>query len=378
MPSNFSDTAGSPDSKREALPRPYPVVRYDQPGHRTTVVVPLPPPAARRGLGPIAMSALFGLGIVATITAYTTIERLQTYTSELRLARHQLRAARSELARRREEMSGLAERLANVATMTTALRDRAVLVRRSVDMEQSREAPSMLTDLPILPSGNVVESPSAIHAYQNLALLEATATEAVESVGLLAVVLRTQERAHEEPAKAVLWPVQGRVTSEFGTRSDPFNGDARSHAGLDIAGQLGDPVMASADGIVSFTGRDAGYGNLVVVDHGGTLQTFYGHLSGIYVREGQRIRGGLVIGAVGSTGRSTGNHCHFEVRVGGKAINPRRFLANDPDLVHAVTRVATPAKPEVAAAPRKARLLRVGSEAIDRTRRADASAFVGP
>ena len=371
MRNNFSDTAAPPGSNPGAS---YPVVRYDQPGHRT-IVMPLPPPP-RRSLGPLGIVGLSIAGIVVATTIYSTVDRLRDYTSDLRLSRQQLRAARSELARRREEMAGLAERLAQVATMTTALRDRAVMVRRSVDMEQSHEPESLLTDLPILPSGNVVESPAAVQAYQNLAVLEATATEAVESVGLLTVLLRTQERATEAPAKAVLWPVRGRVTSEFGIRSDPFNGDARTHAGLDIAGELGDPVMASADGIVSFAGRDAGYGNLVVLDHGGTLQTFYGHLSGIYVREGQRVRGGLVVGAMGSTGRSTGNHCHFEVRVGGKAVNPRRFLANDPDLVNATPAAAEP--PTVAAAPRRSRLLRVGSEAIDRTRRADVSALVGP
>ena len=116
-----------------------------------------------------------------------------------------------------------------------------------------------------------------------------------------------------------------------------------------------------------------------VLDHGGTLQTFYGHMSAIYVREGQRVRGGLVLGAMGSTGRSTGNHCHFEVRVDGKAVNPRRFLSNDPELIQSAASPPNPIAAIIAAAaPRKTRLLRVGAEAIDRSRHADASAVVGP
>lgn len=379
MPSNFSDTAESSKPETDSSSS-YPVVRYDQPRHRT-VVLPLPAPAAPRAWNTSALIALACLvGIVSTIAVYGTVDRLRRYTSELRLTRHQLFATRAELAQRKEELAALAQRLSQVATMTTALRDRAVLVRRSVDMEQSREPRSVLTELPVLPSGNVVESVSAITAYQQLAVLEATATEAVESVGLLTVILRAQDRANEEPARAVLWPVRGRVTSEFGIRSDPFNGDARSHAGLDIAGELGEPIMVSADGVVSFAGRDAGYGNLVVVDHGGTLQTFYGHLSAIYVREGQRVRGGLVVGAMGSTGRSTGNHCHFEVRVNGQAVNPRRFLSNDPDLIRSAAVEVSSAKaaPVPTPQPKKAQLIRVGAEAIDRSRSADASAFVGP
>ena len=374
MPNNFFDTVAAPGPESDTR---YPVLRYDRPGHRTVVLDVPTPRSLSPWRSPTAIASVCLLGMIATIAIFGTVDRLRRYTAEIRSTRHQLFATRAELARRHEELRALAERLGQVASMTTTLRDRAVTVRRSVDMEQSREPESILTDVPVLPSGNLVESVDAIEAYQHLAVLESSASEAVESVGLLTVILRAQERAHEEPAKAVLWPVRGRITSEFGVRSDPFNGDARSHAGMDIAGELGDPIMASADGLVSFAGRDSGYGNLVVLDHGGTLQTFYGHMSAIYVREGQRVRGGLVLGAMGSTGRSTGNHCHFEVRIDGKAVNPRRFLSNDPELIQSAAAPRTVAA-IIAAAPRTTRLLRVGAEAIDRSRHADASAVVGP
>ena len=119
----------------------------------------------------------------------------------------------------------------------------------------------------------------------------------------------------------------GRLSSAFGLRSDPIEGGARIHAGIDIAGSWGTPVRASADGVVSFAGTAGGYGSLVRLDHGGGLQSRYGHLSRIFARAGEPVRRGDVIGLMGSTGRSTGSHLHFEVRLYGRPVDPQRSLA---------------------------------------------------
>lgn len=377
MPNNSFDTAGTPPPDTTAAS--YPVVRYDTLEHRRSVELALPVPPRTTGAEwtwPAAIAATCLVGMLGTILVYSTVDRLRTYTGELRSVRHRLADTRAELARRREEMTALADRIEQSANAASVLRDRAVAVRRTAQMEESREPEVSTIDVPVLPSGNLVQSDEAMRAFQGLVVLESGVTETVESVGLLTALLRGQERMSEAPAKAVLWPVRGRVTSEFGERSDPFNGDMRNHTGLDIDGEFGTPIVASADGEVAFAGRDAGYGNLIVVDHGGGVQTFYGHLSALYVREGQRIRGGLVIGAMGSTGRSTGTHCHFEVRVHGRPVNPRRFLANEPDLIPAAF---TPPPAEAPLTKRQqARLIPVGANAIDRSRRADVSALVGP
>jgi murein DD-endopeptidase MepM/ murein hydrolase activator NlpD len=118
-----------------------------------------------------------------------------------------------------------------------------------------------------------------------------------------------------------------RYTSSFGVRSDPFRRTATMHAGIDLAAPTGTPVHATADGIVSRAEVASGYGNLVQLDHGASVQTRYGHLSQILVKSGQRVHRGDVIALVGSTGRSTGSHLHYELRVADRAIDPLPFMA---------------------------------------------------
>lgn len=119
-----------------------------------------------------------------------------------------------------------------------------------------------------------------------------------------------------------------RLTSTFGVRSDPFHGGAAMHAGLDIPGPIGTPVYATADGVVGRSGVAGGYGNLITVNHGKGIETRYGHLSKILVASNTRVRRGQLIGLMGSTGRSTGSHLHYEVRIDGMAVNPMPFMQN--------------------------------------------------
>ena len=115
-------------------------------------------------------------------------------------------------------------------------------------------------------------------------------------------------------------------TSAFGVRSDPFRGYAAMHAGVDLASPTGTPIYATADGIVDRAEWFGGYGNMVEIDHGKGIATRYGHMSRIAAHPGERIKRGELIGYVGSTGRSTGSHLHYEVRIDGHAVNPIPFL----------------------------------------------------
>jgi murein DD-endopeptidase MepM/ murein hydrolase activator NlpD len=123
-----------------------------------------------------------------------------------------------------------------------------------------------------------------------------------------------------------IWPVNGRLEGGYGERSDPFSGEGAMHTGLDISAPTGTPVHVTADGIVLHAGWNGGYGRCVIVDHGNGYQTWYGHLSRMDVIEGQEIRQGEVLGEVGSSGRSTGSHLHYEVRIHTTPVNPYRFL----------------------------------------------------
>ena len=123
-------------------------------------------------------------------------------------------------------------------------------------------------------------------------------------------------------------PIMGEIdlSSGFGVRSDPFLGRPAMHTGLDIRGSTGDPVRATANGTVETAGWNGGYGKMVEVDHGNGFSTRYGHMSEILVKVGQHIRVGQIVGRVGSTGRSTGPHLHYETRIDGDAVDPQKFL----------------------------------------------------
>jgi murein DD-endopeptidase MepM/ murein hydrolase activator NlpD len=127
------------------------------------------------------------------------------------------------------------------------------------------------------------------------------------------------------------------MSSDFGYRADPFTGAAAMHAGLDFKGPVGTPILAAAEGKVVLAGFNGGYGKGVEIRHANGLITRYAHLSGVHVRAGQMVERGVQIGRMGSTGRSTGSHLHFEVRLNGQAINPRKFLEANPDVLKVQT-----------------------------------------
>jgi murein DD-endopeptidase MepM/ murein hydrolase activator NlpD len=133
---------------------------------------------------------------------------------------------------------------------------------------------------------------------------------------------------HVLVAVPVRKPVSGEVdmSSPFGVRTDPFLGRPAMHTGIDLRGEIGELVHATAAGRVTIAGREGGYGNLVELDHGNGLATRYGHLSEIDVKVGQTVRIGQVVGRIGSTGRSTGPHLHYETRINGEAVNPQKFM----------------------------------------------------
>jgi murein DD-endopeptidase MepM/ murein hydrolase activator NlpD len=125
-----------------------------------------------------------------------------------------------------------------------------------------------------------------------------------------------------------LWPVVGEITGHFGERLDPFSGEGAFHSGIDIASHYGDEIRATADGVVEEADQRAGYGRLVVIDHGFGVSTWYGHLSGFKAEVGMTVKRGDVIGYEGQSGRSTGPHLHYEVRIYNTPVNPWRYLRN--------------------------------------------------
>jgi murein DD-endopeptidase MepM/ murein hydrolase activator NlpD len=150
----------------------------------------------------------------------------------------------------------------------------------------------------------------------------------LRTTNLLALPSRSSGMLRPVGAQPSMWPVQGLITGPYGKRSDPFSEEGAFHKGVDISVPSGTAVHVTADGMVMQAEMvTGGYGRLVVVDHGGGIQTYYAHLSRIYVHAGQEVRRGDLLGAAGSTGRVTAPHLHYEVRVGGTPMNPSRYLS---------------------------------------------------
>jgi murein DD-endopeptidase MepM/ murein hydrolase activator NlpD len=153
--------------------------------------------------------------------------------------------------------------------------------------------------------------------------------ESLES-RLLAVRRNVERRNALAAATPSIWPAAGWISSTVGTRRDPVNGGADYHAGLDIAGDRGQPVYATASGTVTQVGYQGAYGNLITIDHGFGLESRYGHLLNFSVKHGAKVKRGDVIGHVGATGRATGYHLHYEVHANGRLLNPLQLLTQKP------------------------------------------------
>ena len=179
------------------------------------------------------------------------------------------------------------------------------------------------------PTGGAPHELTTAELGEALAMIEERLAARRSSLDLLAEGMRvsfpgavgfiSDDASHTTPS---IWPTQGYVSSPYGLRF----GGTEFHQGIDIAAEMGTPIVAAADGVVTAAGWNGGYGNMVDVDHGSGVVTRYGHASAVAVTVGQQVRRGQVIAYVGSTGRSTGPHLHYEVRVGGQPVNPAAYL----------------------------------------------------
>ena len=240
---------------------------------------------------------------------------------------HQIDALRLENTNYREATTGL---VAQVSSLQAAADDLGA--RAAVDPDAARamdRLPPSITNRAM--GGGSIMSDMTVP-------LSTMMTSAEPAFGLLKDVLQIIERKLDQARPGVerrgalaaatpsIWPVVGWISSSYGNRADPFTGGADFHAGVDIYADAGQPVRAAADGTVVSAKYAGNFGNLVVLDHGFGIGTRYGHLSRFAVSEGQRLRRGDVVGLVGSTGRSTSAHLHYEITLNGRPANPLRLL----------------------------------------------------
>jgi murein DD-endopeptidase MepM/ murein hydrolase activator NlpD len=255
-------------------------------------------------------AAIGALSLTGIASSYARMLLKVSHYNELRTQKEELKNSYSRLeqvAKERDIQVASLGSLASEVSSLYGLKSDSTLVAASSDTIQDAQVSSSLDRL---------------YALKDTALSGATAIGL--SLGLTRNVTTADWlRANSAPN---LWPVEGPITGSFGERIDPFNGEGAFHSGVDISASYGQPVIAPADGVVTAADFMGGYGRAIVLDHGHGITTRYGHLANFAVVPGQYVRRGDTIGYVGLSGRSTGPHLHYEVRINDTPVNPYKYL----------------------------------------------------
>ncbi len=272
-----------------------------------------------------------GFGLLALVATVASVHYVQVAkdAAENRILREENLALKTQVRSIRERVDHIGSTLDRVERFDQKLRA----------LTQLSDSQRNLAVGPTEPGGRPTGS-GADNQFTRLASSETPVAVAGRLDKLSAEATRQEQslqelQAYFQDQRSLLasipstWPARGWVTSDFGSRLDPYTADRVMHAGLDIAAPHGKEVLAPSDGTVVFAGLEGGYGNVLVIDHGYGIKTRYGHLAQIGVKAGDRVRRGQHVAAIGNTGRSTGPHLHYEVRVNGIPQNPRKFILED-------------------------------------------------
>ena len=285
---------------------------------------------------PVPLKYAYGFLAAAIVGAFTIVGLAGSYTRMLLKTENfnQVRAERETLRQNYQRMEQIAHNrsvqvaslgaLANEVTALYGLRQNRLEASRMAAASAKAAAaptPVTLTQADDITQQQVASSIDTFNVLRSDAL-SGRISRALEG-GLSSSFVGDWTELADAPS---IWPVEGRVASSFGERQDPINGEGAFHSGIDIDAPYGTPVRATADGNVTGAVMGAGYGREVELDHGHNLMTLYGHLSAIAVLAGQHVTRGQIIGYVGATGRATGPHLHYEVRVHNVPVNPHKYL----------------------------------------------------
>jgi len=259
----------------------------------------------------VAGAAVGVLGLTGIAQSYVRMLMKTSQYNELRAEKDDLRNRYThleEVAKERDMQVASLGSLANEVSSLYGLKSDPILVAAA--------------------SSDQIQNDQVTSSIDRLSTLKSTALSGATTAGLTLGLTRNVTtadwvRANSAPS---LWPVEGPITGSFGERIDPFNGEGSFHSGVDIGAMIGQPVVAPADGTVMFADFMGGYGRAVVIDHGHGVSTRYGHLKSFGVFPGERIHRGDTIGYVGDSGRSTGPHLHYEVRINDIPVNPHKYL----------------------------------------------------
>jgi murein DD-endopeptidase MepM/ murein hydrolase activator NlpD len=259
----------------------------------------------------ILLAVVGGITVLAGVGSYSRMLWKATSYNSLRREQDNLKQQYRQL---QTEVKDTNQRLNSLQSLASE-------VAMAYGITRFRQTPFGLTEVAEVP-----EETEYQESLDEFSYLQRNAT----AVALASSGLRLLPAAQLSSLGIVpsLWPVVGEITGHFGERLDPFSGEGAFHAGLDIASHYGDEVHAAADGVVTDVDRRAGYGKLIIINHGFGVATWYGHLSAYNTQIGMHVKRGDVIGYEGASGRSTGPHLHYEVRIYNTPVNPWRYLKN--------------------------------------------------
>jgi len=283
---------------------------------------------------PLPLRYAYGFVAAALVGAFTIVGLAGSYTrmllktesfNQVRLDLENLRKQNKQLAQKAHDRDVQVASLGALASEVTALyglkQNRLAATAHTAASAAAAPTPTTLALTDDVNQQQVKLSIDQLYALRTQAL-SGEVSRALEG-GLSPAFAGDWTELADAPS---LWPVEGPVASSFGEREDPINGEGAFHSGIDIDAPKGTPVRAAGDGDVSGTSMGTGYGRQVVLDHGHEVLTVYGHLSAIAVLPGQHVVRGQVIGYVGQSGRATGPHLHYEVRVHNVPVNPHKYL----------------------------------------------------
>jgi len=283
---------------------------------------------------PLPLQYVYGFVAAALVGAFTIVGLAGSYTrmllkterfNQVRQDNQNLRKDYNQLAQVAHDRDVQVASLGALASEVTALyglrQHKVIPAQASAAGAASTPTPVTLAVKDDVTAADVKMTFEQFNALRDQAM-SGRVTRALEG-GLSAGFAGDWTQFADAPS---IWPVEGRVGSSFGEREDPINGEGAFHPGIDIEAPYGTPVRAAGDGDVTGENMGAGYGRTVVLDHGHDLLTLYGHLSAVSVVPGQHVQRGQVIGYVGQTGRATGPHLHYEVRIHKVPVNPHKYL----------------------------------------------------
>lgn len=272
----------------------------------------------------LALPILIGLG--AAWKAKLDVSDLADSHAALQLENASYRAATEALA---EQIASLQSAVSDINSNTSMDPNVAKSLDKLPALVKSRAIGGSAVGNDVQRTAQNAAFASMVNTEDTFGLMR-TLLESIES--RLSLVRTAVDRRNAlAAATPSMWPAHGWLTSSWGLRTDPVKGGADFHPGLDIAGERGQPVFATAAGKITFSAYNGDYGNMIVVDHGFGLQTRYGHLLASKVKVGDSVKKGDQIGQVGATGRATGYHLHYEVLANGRLLNPLQLLTQKPE-----------------------------------------------